>query len=59
MTWVITFKSLISKKINIVVDMLAIMIARAKDDGQVEGLIPHLVEGGLLYFSMLMIPSYL
>jgi hypothetical protein len=26
---------------------MAIMIARAKDDGQVEGLIPHLVEGGV------------
>jgi hypothetical protein len=26
--------------------MMAIMIARANDDGQVEGLIPHLVEGG-------------
>jgi hypothetical protein len=31
----------------IVVDMLAIMIARAKDDGQVGGLMPHLVEGGV------------
>ena len=32
---------------NIMADMLAIIITRAKDDGQVEGLIPHLVEGGL------------
>ena len=32
---------------NIVADMLAIIIARAKEDGQVEGLIPHLVEGGV------------
>jgi hypothetical protein len=32
---------------NIVADMLAIVIARAKEDGQVEGLIPHLVDGGL------------
>jgi hypothetical protein len=32
---------------NIVVDMLAIMIERAKVDGQFEGLIPHLVDGGL------------
>jgi hypothetical protein len=30
--------------------MLAIMIARAKEDGQVDGLIPHLVDGG---FSIL------
>jgi hypothetical protein len=28
-------------------DMLAIMIARAKKDGQVGGLIPHLIEGGV------------
>jgi hypothetical protein len=32
---------------NIVADMLAIMIQRAKEDDQVSGLIPHLVEGGL------------
>jgi retron-type reverse transcriptase len=32
---------------NIVADMLAILIARAKDDGQMGGLIPHLVEGGV------------
>ena len=32
---------------NIVVDMLAILIARAKEDGQVGGLIPHLVDGGV------------
>jgi hypothetical protein len=32
---------------NIIADMLAILIARAKEDGQVEGLIPHLVEGGV------------
>jgi hypothetical protein len=28
-------------------DILAILIARAKADGQVGGLVPHLVEGGL------------
>jgi hypothetical protein len=32
---------------NIIADMLAIMINRAKQDGQVSGLIPHLVEGGV------------
>jgi hypothetical protein len=32
---------------NIVADTLAILIARAKEDGQVGGLIPHLVEGGV------------
>jgi hypothetical protein len=28
--------------------MLAILIERAKSDGQIEGVIPHLVDGGLL-----------
>jgi hypothetical protein len=30
---------------NIVADMLAILIARAKEDGQVGGLIPHYGRG--------------
>jgi hypothetical protein len=37
---------------NIVVDMLAVLIERAKADGQVGGLIPHLVEGGYFYFTV-------
>jgi hypothetical protein len=32
---------------NIVADMLAIIINRSKEDGQVNGLIPHLVDGGV------------
>ncbi|WVZ53529.1 hypothetical protein U9M48_004457, partial [Paspalum notatum var. saurae] len=32
---------------NLVVDMLAIFITRAKENGQVQGLLPHLVDGGL------------
>ena len=32
---------------NIVVDMLTILIGRAKDVGQVGSLVPHLVDGGL------------
>ena len=32
---------------NIVADMLTIMIERAKTDGQIEGVVPHLVDGGL------------
>ncbi|XP_073358207.1 uncharacterized protein [Aegilops tauschii subsp. strangulata] len=32
---------------NIVVDMLAILIGRAKDAGQVGGLVPNLVDGGV------------
>jgi hypothetical protein len=32
---------------NLIADMLAILIARAKEEGQVEGLIPHLVDGGV------------
>jgi hypothetical protein len=33
---------------NIVADILTILIERAKSDGQIEGVIPHLVDGGLL-----------
>jgi hypothetical protein len=32
---------------NIVADMLAILIERAKADGHIEGVIPYLVDGGL------------
>jgi hypothetical protein len=32
---------------NIVVDILAIIIARDKEDGQIKGVVPFLVEDGL------------
>ena len=32
---------------NVVADMLAILIGRAKEEGQIGGLVPHLVEGGV------------
>ena len=32
---------------NTVADMLAIIIERAKNEGQIEGVVPHLVDGGL------------
>ena len=32
---------------NIVADMLAVIISRAKESGQVEGVIPHLIQDGL------------
>ena len=32
---------------NFIVDMLATLINRAKTQGQVDGLIPHLIDGGL------------
>jgi hypothetical protein len=32
---------------NIIVDMLTILIKRAKEDGQINGIIPHLVDNGL------------
>ena len=32
---------------NIVADMLVILIGRAKQHGHVEGLVPHLVDGGV------------
>jgi hypothetical protein len=43
---------------NIVVDMLAIILARAKDDGQVKGLVPHLIEDGLLFYNMWVIQLF-
>jgi hypothetical protein len=33
---------------NIVVDMLAILISWAKEDEQIQGVVPHLVDNGLL-----------
>jgi hypothetical protein len=33
--------------LNIVAYIIAILIARDKKDGQVNGLIPHLVDGGV------------
>jgi hypothetical protein len=39
--------SIVSDSFLLVADTLAILIARAKEDGQVEGLIPHLVDGGI------------
>jgi hypothetical protein len=32
---------------NLVADMLTLLISRAKEDGQITGLVPHLVEEGL------------
>ncbi|XP_062193487.1 uncharacterized protein LOC133896859 [Phragmites australis] len=32
---------------NIVVDMLAVLIGRAKDAGQIRGVVPHLIDDGL------------
>ena len=37
---------------NLIADMLAIMISREKEDGQVDGLIPHIVDGVCPYFNM-------
>jgi hypothetical protein len=44
---------------NIVADMLAIMIERAKNDGLIEGVIPHLVDGGLSILQLPMIQFFL
>jgi hypothetical protein len=33
---------------NIMADMIAIMIERVKVDGLIEGVVPHLEDGGLL-----------
>jgi hypothetical protein len=32
---------------NLVIDMLATFISRARKEGQIDGLVPHLVDGGL------------
>jgi hypothetical protein len=32
---------------NIAADMISVLIKRAKDDGQIKGVIPHLVDDGL------------
>ena len=32
---------------NIVDDMLAILVSRAKENNQIEGVVPHLIDGGL------------
>jgi hypothetical protein len=32
---------------NLIADMLALLISRAKEDGQITGLIPHLIDGGI------------
>jgi hypothetical protein len=32
---------------NLMADMLTLLISRAKEDGQIIGLVPHLVEGGI------------
>ena len=43
---------------NLVADMLAIIIARAKEDGQVGGLIPHLWRVVSLFYNMSMTLFY-
>jgi hypothetical protein len=44
---------------KIVADMLAIMIERAKINGQFEGVIPHMVDGVFQFFDMPMILFFL
>jgi hypothetical protein len=44
---------------NIVADMLAIMIERAKINGQFEGVVPHLVDGGLSILQYVMIRLFI
>jgi hypothetical protein len=39
--------------------MLAIIIEHAINDGQIEGVVPHLVDGGLSILQKLMIQLYL
>jgi hypothetical protein len=44
---------------NILADMLTVMIQRAKSDGQIEDVIPHLVDQGLLFINTLTIQFFL
>lgn len=39
---------------NLVADMLAIFITRAKEDGQIQGLIPHLLDVASQFYNTLM-----
>jgi hypothetical protein len=32
---------------NLIADMLSLLIARVKDNGQIKGLVPHLIDGGI------------
>jgi hypothetical protein len=32
---------------NLIADMLSLLIARAKDNGQIKGLVLHLIDGGI------------
>jgi hypothetical protein len=36
---------------NIVIDMLAVLIKRTEDEGQISGIIPHLVDDGILFLQ--------
>jgi hypothetical protein len=45
--------------LNIVADMLGVIIERANVDGLIEGVIPHLVDGGFSILNIPMIRSYL
>jgi hypothetical protein len=41
---------------NIIADMLALLINRAKADGQIRGVVPHLIDDGLFVLHMQMTP---
>ena len=43
---------------NIVADMLAVLIGRAKENGQVGGLVPHVVKRGYPFYNTLTIPLF-
>jgi hypothetical protein len=44
---IVTVRSLSPLLFNLVTDMLAVLISRAKEDGQITGLVPRLVDGGI------------
>jgi len=44
---------------NLVADMLALLVSRAREDNQIKGVVPHLVDGGLsIHWNMQMTLFY-
>ena len=44
---------------NLVANMLALLVSRAREDNQIKGVVPHLVDGGLsIHWNMQMPPFF-
>jgi hypothetical protein len=40
---------------NLVADMLVVLISRAKEEGQINDIVPHLFDGGFLFYNTHMV----